>query len=402
MSENLISVVDLGSSSLKFLIAEETEGNASIIGVGIVPSKSINKGVVVDLNKASEALVQAKKQAENMSGKKASPVYVTVSGAHIYSLNNKGVVIISKEGREISQEDIKRVEESAKVLLLQPNQRIIHVLPRQFIIDGQGGIRNPVGMSGIKLEEEVHIITGSSTALYNIEKCISMAGLDFDTFVAQSLSSSLSTVSEQEKELGVALLDIGAGTGDLIVYSNGNIAHSAVLPIGGEYITKDVAFGLRISLDEAENVKKNYGFVLTNRGEIPQGEVEMERIGLKDKLIVPYTEIGEIVSSRVDEILEGIRLELMKSGYWNSIPAGIVITGGCALLKGFTERASEILEIPSRVGLPRNDFALTNILNSPEYSASIGLVMYALENEKTLKRRPEFWKGLSWLKDLFE
>jgi cell division protein FtsA len=402
VSEKIISGLDLGSSSVKYLIAEETDGNASIIGVGIVPSKSISKGVVVDLNKASEAIVQAKKQAEAMSGKKASAVYVTVSGAHIFSVNNRGVIVISKEGREIGNDDIKRVEESAKVLLLQPNQKIIHILPRQFIIDGQGGIRNPIGMSGIKLEEEVHIVTGSSTALYNIEKCISIAELEFGSFVLQSLSSSYSILGDQEKDLGIALLDVGAGTGDLIVYSNGNIAHTAVLPIGGEYITKDLAFALRISLEEAEKVKKKYGFVITSRGDIPSGDVEIEKMSSKEKLSVPYTEIGEIVTSRVDEILEGIRLELMKSGFWSSIPAGIVITGGCALLKGFAERASEILEIPSRVGFPKSDFALSDILSSPEYSASVGLISYAMENEKVVRRKSDLWKSLSWLKDIFE
>ncbi len=402
MSERIVSVLDLGSSSIKFLIAEISEGNASIVGVGNVPSRSINKGVVVDLNRSSEAIIQAKKAAETMSGKKPSAVYVAVSGGHIYSLNNRGVVIISKEGREISKDDIRRVEESAKVLLLQANQNIIHILPRQFIIDGQGGIRNPIGMSGIKLEEEVHIVTCSSPALYNIKKAISMAGLDFGNFVLQSLASAYATLKDQEKELGVALLDIGAGTGDLVVYSNGNISHTAVLPIGGGYITKDIAYGLRISLDEAERVKKQYGFVITSRGEIPSGEVEIEKVSNGDKIYVPYSEIGEIVTSRVDEILEGIRLELMKSGFWSSIPSGMVITGGCALLKGFADRASEILEIPSRTAYPRGDFALSNILSTPEYSTAVGLVLYAMENEELERKRPEFLKSLSWLKDIFE
>jgi cell division protein FtsA len=402
MNERTISVLDLGSSNIKFLIAEVAEGNASIVGVGNVTSKSVNKGVVVDLNKTSEAITQAVKAAETMSGKKPSSVYVSVSGGHIYSLNNRGIVIVSKEGREISKDDIRRVEESAKVLLLQANQNIIHILPRQFVIDGQGGIRNPVGMSGIKLEEEVHIVTGSSTALYNIKKAISMAGLDFGSFVLQSLASSLATLKEPEKELGVALLDIGAGTGDLIVYSNGNISHTAVLPMGGEYITKDLAYGLRISFEEAEKLKREHGFVITAQGEIPSGEVEIEKVASSEKLFVPYSEVGEIITSRVDEILEGVRLELMKSGYWNSIPSGIVITGGCAALKGFSERASEILEIPSRLGYPKGDFALSNLLSTPEYSTAVGLVLYAMENEEVGRKRSDFMKSLSWLKDIFE
>lgn len=401
MSERMVSVLDLGSSAIKFLIADVSDGNASIIGVGSVPTKSISKGVVVDLNKSSEAILHAKKQAETMSGKKSGPVYVSVSGGHIFSLNNKGSVIISKEGREISKDDIRRVEESAKVLLLQPNQNIIHVLPRQFIIDGQGGIRNPIGMSGIKLEEEVHIVTGSSTVIYNIKKAISMAELEFGAFVLQSLASAYSVLKEQERELGVALLDIGAGTGDLIVYNNGSIAHTAVLPIGGEYITKDLAYVLRISLEEAEVIKKQYGFVIANNAVIPNGEIQIDKIGSDEKVQVNLSEIGEIVTARVNEILEGIRLELMKSGYWSSIPSGIVITGGCALLKGFSERASEILEMPARAGYPLGDFALANLLSSPEYSTAVGLVLYAIEHTEIKRRRPEMI-NLSWLKDLFE
>jgi len=401
VNEKIISTLDLGSSSVKFFIAEISDGRPSIIGVGTAPTRSINKGVVTDLNKAAEAIKQAKKQAETMSGKKATPIYVSVSGSHIYSLNNKGIIIISKEGREITKEDIKRVEESAKVLLLQPNQDIIHILPRQFIIDGQDGIRNPIGMSGIKLEEEVHIITGSTTALHNIKKCIRMADLELNEFVLQSLTSSYAVVSEEEKELGVALLDIGAGTGDLAIFANGNIAHTAVLPIGGEYITKDIAYGLRIPLEEAESIKKKYGFVVTENGNNPTGEIEIEKLGGKGKRKVSLDFIGNIITSRADEILEGIRLELMKSGYWNNMPAGIIITGGSSLLKNFGERASEIIEIPARIGYPNGDFAIAEFLHSPIYSTGVGLIKFATENTREAHKKMNFLKSFSWLKDIF-
>lgn len=401
MAERLISVLDLGSSAVKFLIAEVLDGSYSVIGMGNVPTKSISKGIVTDLNRASEAITQAKKQAENMSNKKAGPVFVSVSGSHIFSLNNKGSVVISREGREISKDDIRRVEESAKVLLLQPNQSIIHVLPRQFIIDGQGGIKNPIGMSGIKLEEEVHIITGSSTVLYNIKKAIAMADLEFGDFVLQSLASAQATLREEEKEIGVALLDIGAGTGDLIVYNNGSVAHTSVLPIGGEYITKDLAQILRVSFEDAENLKKTHGFVYKEEEEAKEAIIEIERIGTNEKYSLKLSNIGDIITDRVDEILEGVKLELMKSGYWSSIHSGIVITGGCALLRGFVERASYVLDAPARVGYPSSDFVLANILSSPEYATSVGLVLYASEHSETKKKRSEFF-NLSWLKDLFE
>jgi cell division protein FtsA len=400
--DRIISALDLGSQSIKFLIAEIADENASIIGVGNVPSKSISKGVVIDLNKASEAVLQAKKIAETMAGKKASSVLVSVSGTHIYSLNNKGSVIVSREGREISKDDIKRVEESARVLLLQPNQRVIHSIPRQFIIDGQGGIKNPIGMSGIKLEEEVHVVTGSSTVLYNIEKVISMVDLKNESFVLQSLASALSTLKEQEKELGVALVDIGAGTGDLAVYVNGGIAHTSVLPIGGDYITKDIAYALRISLEEAENLKKEAGFVKTEDTLVGDESVEVARIGSDDKLNVRLDYLSDVITARADEILQAIKLELIKSGFWGSIHSGIVITGGCAKLKNFVKRAGEVLGIPARIGFPKAEYAFSDMLSSPEYATSIGLVIYSLNEEHTLKKARSPFTGFSWLKDIFE
>ncbi|BAL81302.1 cell division protein FtsA [Caldisericum exile] len=399
--DRIISALDLGSQTIKFLIGEISDGNASIIGVGTVPSKSVSKGVVIDLNKASEAVIQAKKVAETMAGKKAQNVYVSVSGTHIFSLNNKGSIIVSKEGREISRDDIKRVEESARVLLLQPNQKVIHSIPRQYIIDGQGGIRNPIGMSGIKLEEEVHIVTGSSTVLYNIEKVISMVDLKKEAFVLQSLASSLSALKEQEKELGVALVDIGAGTGDIAIFVNGSIAHTSVLPIGGEYITKDIAYALRISIEEAERIKKDFGFAQSDS--VPTGEtIEVSRIGSDEKITIDTSYLSDVITARVDEILQSIKLELIKSGYWGALHSGVVFTGGCAKLKNFIRRASDILEIPARLGIPRGEYTFSDILSDPEYATSIGLILYAIsEGSEHAKSRNPF-SGLSWLKDIFE
>lgn len=400
--DRIVSALDLGSQSIKFLIGEIEDGNASIIGVGNVPSKSISRGVVIDLNKASEAVAQAKKIAETMAGKKATAVYVSVSGTHIFSLNNKGSIIVSKEGREISRDDVRRVEESSRVLLLQANQRVIHSIPRQFIIDGQGGIRNPIGMSGIKLEEEVHIVTGSSTVLYNIEKVISMVDLKKEAFVLQSLASSLSTLKEQEKELGVALVDIGAGTGDIAVFVNGSIAHTSVLPIGGEYITKDIAYALRISLEEAERIKKDFGIVKTEEMDIENSTIEVASIGTNEKIRVETDYLSDVITARVDEILQAVKLELMKSGYWGALHSGVVLTGGCAKLKNFAKRAGEILELPARVGIPKGDYTFSDMLSDPEYATSIGLILYALSDGGEAKRSGVFAPWLSWLKEIFE
>jgi len=400
VNKRIVSALDLGSGSVKFLIAEITENEPLIIGFGETFSKSINKGIIVDLNKTTEAIRDAKRQAENMANEKVSSVSVTVSGTHIHSINNKGIVIISREGREITRDDLRRAEESAKVIMLQPNQEIIHTLPRQFIIDGQGGIRNPIGMSGIKLEEEVHIVTGSSTVLRNIRKCVENAELRIDHFVLQSFASSYAVLREEEKELGVALLDIGTGTADLIVFSEGNISFTEVFPMAGNYITRDIAYGLKVSLDEAERIKKEYGFV-TSEGENVEGEIEISNIGGTDKVKISKNEIGKhIITPRVDEIFENIRFELTKLGQWNKMPAGIVLTGGTANLKGIAKRAKEILGVSMRIGGPADNGMSVKVLKQPQYSAVVGLINYIVEPGRSSRRRSIKWKDFSWLKDI--
>ncbi len=401
MNERIIAALDLGSSTIKFLIAEASENEPLVIGVGEAPSKGINKGIIVDLEKATNSIIEAKQQAENMSGKKVSSVAVTVSGTHIHSVNNKGTVIISREGREITTDDVRRAEESAKVIMLQPNQEIIHVLPRQFIIDGQGGIRNAVGMSGIKLEEEVHIVTGSTTVLQNIRKCVRNAELSVEKFVLQSVASSYSALKEEEKELGVTLIDVGGGTVDIIAFSEGNISFTEVFPMAGEYLTKDLASILRISLAEAERIKKQYGYV-GNAIENENEEIVVSGLGESKNIKIPRKQIAEIIQDRVDEIFENIRFELTKLGYWGSMSAGVVLTGGTANLKGIAKRTSEILEVPVRIGHPGNDGGTVDMLKSPQYSAVVGLVNY-ISTLNSAKRGANFnLKWFSWLKDILE
>ncbi len=401
MNEKIVAALDLGSSTTKFLIAEISDGEPLIIGVGEAHSKGINKGIIVDLDKATGSIMEAKQQAENMSGKKVSSVAVTVSGTHIHSVNNKGTVIISREGREITSDDVRRAEESAKVIMLQPNQEIIHVLPRQFIIDGQGGIRNAVGMSGIKLEEEVHIVTGSATVLQNIRKCVRNAELSVDKFVLQSVASSFSALKEEEKELGVTLIDIGGGTADIIAFSEGNISFTEVFPMAGEYLTKDLASILRISIVEAERVKKQYGYVgMDSEAEDSGGEISLAGLGGSRNVKVSKEQIAAIIQDRVDEIFENIRFELTKLGYWSNMSAGVVLTGGTANLKGIDKRASEILEVPVRVGYPGDDGGTVDMLKSPEYSAVTGLVKYMATLNSSRRGAGVNLKWFSWLKDI--
>ncbi len=399
MNEKIVAALDLGSSTVKFLIAEVSENEPLVIGVGEAPSRGINKGIIVDLDKATNSIIEAKQQAENMSGKKVSSVAVTVSGTHIHSVNNKGTVIISREGREITTDDVRRAEESAKVIMLQPNQEIIHVLPRQFIIDGQGGIRNAVGMSGIKLEEEVHIVTGSTTVLQNIRKCVRNAELSVERFVLQSVASSYSALKEEEKELGVTLIDIGGGTVDIIAFSDGNISFTEVFPMAGEYLTKDLATVLRISLAEAERIKKQYGYIGKEMEEDDE-EVVIFGLGENTETRISRRRIAEIIQARIEEIFENIRFELTKLGYWSNMSAGVVLTGGTANLKGISEKASEILEVPVRIGHPGNDGGTVDMLKLPQYSAVVGLVNYvsALKNSKHGVNFNTKW--LSWLKDI--
>ncbi len=399
MNDKLIAALDIGSSTTKFVIAELTEDEPLVIGVGESPSRGVNKGIIVDLEKATKSIRDAKQQAENMSGKKVSSVFTTVSGNHIHSVNNKGIVIISREGREITNEDVRRAEESAKVIMLQPNQEIIHVLPRQFIIDGQGGIRNAVGMSGIKLEEEVHIVTGSATVLQNIRKCVRNAELTISSFVLQSVASSYSVLKEEEKELGVTLIDIGGGTADIVAYSEGNISFTEVFPMAGEYLTKDLASILRISLAEAERIKKEYGFV--NAEEVSEDdEIEVKGLGGNKSFKIPKSQIAEILQARVDEIFENIRFELTKLGYWGNMAAGVVLTGGTSNLRGIAERVNEILKVSVRIGHPGDDGGTVDMLKSPQYSAVMGTVKYvsALNSGKHGVNMNMKW--LSWLKDI--
>jgi len=402
VNEKIISALDLGSGSVKIAIAEVGENEPLVVGFGESISRGIKKGVVVDLDKTSQAIRDAKQKAENMSGKKITSVDVVVSGTHIHSVNNKGTVIISREGREITKDDVRRAEESAKVIMLQPNQEIIHALPRQFIIDEQGGIRNPVGMSGIKLEEEVHIVTGSSTVLRNIKKCVKNADLRVNDFVLHSVASSYAALREEEKELGVVLLDMGAGTTDLIVFSEGNISFTEVFPMAGEYITKDLAYGLKVSLEEAERIKKEYGVVTAEYDDL-EGEAEIQDISGSGKNKIPLSKISEIITYRVDEIFENIRFELIKLGEWGNMPAGIVLTGGSANLKGIAKRASEIFETSVRIGKPIGGGVSGDTLTMPQYSGVIGLVKYMVENENLSKRKSfRNWGDFSWLKDILE
>ncbi len=411
MNEKVVAALDLGSSTVKFLIAEVSEGEPLVIGVGQAQSKGINKGVIVDLDKATNSIIKAKQQAENMCGKKVSSVAVTVSGTHIHSVNNKGTVIISREGREITTDDVRRAEESAKVIMLQPNQEIIHVLPRQFIIDGQGGIRNPVGMSGIKLEEEVHIVTGSATVLQNIRKCVRNAELSVERFVLQSVASSYAVLKEEEKDLGVALIDIGGGTVDIIAFAEGNIVFTEVFPIAGEYLTKDLAYGLKISLAEAERIKKEYGYIKEEdegyREETDSFDDSDENekisvfvLGENKSVKISRRKISRILQPRVDEIFENIRFELTKFGY--KIPTVVVLTGGTANLKGLTGRVHNLLDTSVRVGYPGNEEGTVDMLKSPQYSAVVGLVNYVTKLD-SLKRGASFnLRWLSWLKDILE
>ncbi len=400
MNEKLIAALDLGSGTVKFAIAELDDNGPVIVGFGAALSRGVDRGAVVDLEKASESIAKAREQAENMCGKKVSTVFSTVSGIHINSVNNKGTIVVSREGREITKEDVRRAEESAKVIMLQPNQEIIHVLPRQFIIDGQGGIRNPIGMAGIKFEEEVHIVTGSSTVLRNIKRSVRNAGLEVGEFVLQSFASSYSALREEEKELGVTLIDLGAGTADIISFAEGNIQFTEIFPMAGTYITRDLAYVLKIPLNKAEEIKKKYGFVITNDDEV-EGEVEVEGIAGNKNVTVPKMQIGEIITSRVEEIFENIRFQLTKKGYWSNMNAGIVLTGGSANLQGIDKKAQEILELPVRIGYPGDEGVSIGAIKKPENAAIVGLINYA--KSKGISRKHSFgeWKDLSWLKDIF-
>ncbi|MDQ7843209.1 MAG: cell division protein FtsA [Armatimonadota bacterium] len=404
-NEHIVGL-DIGTTKVCAVVGEvDDEGEVQIAGVGLVPSSGIRKGVVVDLEATTRAIEEAVERAERMAGMKISALYVGVSGEHIASTNSRGVVAISRADHEIAPADVERVVEAARMAALPASDReIVHLLPRGFVVDGHDGVRNPVGMYGARLEVEAHIVTGTSTVLANLAKCVQRAGLEIEEVVLEPLASAEAALTPAERELGVVIADIGGGTTSLGVFAGGGLTHTAILPIGGHHLTSDIAVGLRTPVAEAEKLKIRFG--AATPAEASEGElIEVFNVGDREPRILPRRVLCEIIEPRLQEICNLLRLQIRRSGYAHLVPAGVVLTGGTALLRGIARFAGEKLELPARVGLPEQVGGLTDAVSSPIYATAVGLVLYGVRHRaaRTVRQANghSFWGRMrGWVREM--
>ncbi len=376
--KDLIVGLDIGTSKIVAIVAEmKPEGGFEIIGLGSHLSRGLKKGVVVNIESTVQSIQRALEEAELMAGCEIHSVYAGIAGSHVRSLNSHGVVAI--RDKEVSTHDVAHVIDAAKAVAIPADQKILHVLPQEFIIDGQEGIRDPIGMSGVRLEAKVHIVTGADSAAQNIEKCIQRCGLEVDDVVLEQLASSFATLTEDEKELGVCLVDIGGGTTDLAVFSDGAIRHTAVIPIAGDQVTNDIAVSLRTPTHYAEDIKVRYACALSQLAN-PDESIEVPSVGDRPARRLARQTLAEVVEPRYEELFGLVRDELRRSGFEEAIAAGIVLTGGSAKMEGAIELAEEVFHVPVRLGLPQQVQGLTDVVRNPIYSTAVGLLLYARDN----------------------
>lgn len=373
--KNLIVGLDIGTSKIVAIAAEILpEGTLKVIGVGQHASRGLKKGVVVNIDSTMQAIQRTIEEVELMADCKINTVYSGIAGSHIKSLNSHGMVKIKES--EVSQMDIDRVVETARAIALPADQQILHILTQEFIIDGQEDVREPLGMSGIRLEVRVHIVTGAIAAAQNIVKCIKRCGLEVSDLILQPLASSESVLTDDEKELGVCLVDIGGGTTDLAVFKNGAIRHTAVIPIAGDQITNDIAVALRTPTQSAEEIKVKHGCALRQLAD-PREVVEVPAVDGREPRQLSCQALTEVIEDRVEEIYEFVQQELRRSGMESMIASGIVITGGAAQMRGMVELGEEIFHTPVRLGVPRGVEGLSEVVGNPRYATGIGLLLMA-------------------------
>jgi len=397
MSKNqLISAIDIGTTKISTLIATvspETE-KINVIGVSVVDAKGLRKSQIVDIDETIESITQSVESAERMAGYTISSALTTISGSHIESLNSKGVVAVAEPEGEISETDVDRVIEAARAVSLPTSREILHVIPRDFKVDSQEGVKDPVGMSGVRLEAETHIITGSSTAMKNIIKCISEIGIEVDSLVFTGLASAESVLTPTEKELGVVLVDIGGGSTSMAVFVEGALSFSSVLPVGAKNITNDLAIGLRVSLETAEKIKLAMSSLNHNHNgnEEESDELDFKKLNLTEEIgkLSKKTLVEGIIRPRLNEIFSLVAEELKKSGFGGVTPAGVVVTGGGALTVGLTVSCKRILSLPVRIGYPKGLSGLIDEIKSPAFATSWGLIEYGLKNSKGIKSDSSF------------
>ena len=405
--EEIIVGLDIGTTKMCCIVGEKTEGGIDIISIGTAPSKGLRKGVVINIESTVASIRKAVEEAELMAGCTISNVYAGIAGAHIRGFNSRGIVAVS-QNREVVEGDINRVIDAAKAVPMPMDREIIHILPQEYVIDENDGVKEPVGMSGVRLEAKVHIITAASTSVQNIIRCCNRTGLEVTDVVLEQLASSEATLFEDEKELGVALVDIGGGTTDIAIYYNNAVVHSAVIPIGGNNVSGDIAVGLRTPRAEAEKIKQKFGCGLTSL--VGDEEIiEVASVGKRESQTRSRQILCEIIEPRVEEIYMLVQQEIQKSGFEDLITSGVVLTGGGAVMEGMVELAEEVLGLPARIGQPEAVGGLVDVVRNPKYSTGVGLVIYGMNHrplgrDKSAVKNP-FWKiwgrTRDWLSEVF-
>ena len=399
---NVIASIDVGTTKICTILADVTDGSPRVVGVGISPSKGLHKGLVVNINEARESIRDSVRKAEQTSNYKVESAYIGVTGRHVSSNNNHGVVAITRNDRVVRPADLKRVLTSAQSVKTAADRRLLHVIPRSYAVDGQAGVKNPIGMHGFRLDVETHVITAAVTSVQNLVKCIRSIGIDIEDLVLEPLASSEAVLSEDERQVGVIMADIGGGTTDVAIFREGSIWHTSILPVAGYQLTRDVAIGLGLPFEIAEEMKKKYGSVMP----VYEGKVDTAPAISKDGHGVSYQDLCDIIRARVEEILKLIVLEMPNSNYEELVPAGLVLTGGSANLSGMASLGQELLNMPVRVGVPNNMYGIGDMLQDPAYATSVGLLLWGNKYEGRKRWKPGGFAGsllrlASQLKKLF-
>jgi len=397
--------LDIGTKKVAVIIGEITEERkVEVIGIGTADSKGLRKGVVVNLEATTSAIKKAQEEAELMAGVEIDSAFVGISGAHIKSFNSRGVIAVSGKNREITREDVRRVLDQSKAVSIPPDREIIHVIPQEFVVDEQDGIKAPLGMSGIKLEVNVHIITSAITSVQNLKTCVERAEIEIEEIVLNQIATSASVLTHDEKELGVGLVDIGAGTTEVAIFERGSLWYTSVIPIGGDNFTNDIAVGLRTPIPEAEKIKKKFGCV-SGPATDEQETIEVPSVGKARKPRVLSRQIlADIIQPRAEEIFRLVDGDIKRMGYEKSLNSGIVLTGGTALLEGLEEVAEEIFDLPVRRGDPTGVGGLIDRVSTPDYATSVGLILHGFGQWQERGRSQNIKKGVwakmrDWLKE---
>ncbi|MFZ2054482.1 MAG: cell division protein FtsA [Candidatus Aminicenantales bacterium] len=402
---NYIVGLDIGTKKVAAIIGEITEDRkVEVIGIGTAESKGLRKGVVVNLEATTAAIKKAQEEAELMAGVEIDSAFVGISGAHIKSFNSRGVIAVSGKNREIAREDIRRVIDQSKAVSIPPDRDIIHVIPQEFVVDEQDGIKAPLGMSGIKLEVNVHIVTSAITSVQNLRTCVERAEIEIEQVVLNQIATASAVLTHDEKELGVGLIDIGAGTTEVAIFERGSLWYTSIIPIGGDNFTNDIAVGLRTPIPEAEKIKKKFGCVAVPTVD-EQETIEVPSVGKARKpRILSRQILFDIIQPRAEEIFRLVDGDIKRMGYEKSLNSGIVITGGTALLEGLEEVAEEIFDLPVRRGDPAGVSGLIDRVSTPDYATAVGLVLYGFgqwqEHGAAKDKKKGLWaKMRDWLKE---